>query len=66
MLFLILCIEFIDVFEIKKYLYMYNFNLYIEINIIFNFYVNVKSKMNLKLEFFLEVFGYKLFVNFCI
>lgn len=45
---------------------MYNFNLYIEINIIFNFYVNVKSKMNLKLEFFLEVFGYKLFVNFCI
>lgn len=31
---------------------MYNFNLYIEINIIFNFYVNVKSKMNLKLDFF--------------
>lgn len=44
---------------------MYNFNLHIDINITSNLHVNVKSKTNLKSEFFLEVFGYKLFANFC-
>lgn len=46
---------------------MYNLNLHIKIkiNITSNLHVNVKSKTNLKSEFFLEVFGNQLFANFC-
>lgn len=46
---------------------MYNINLHIKIkiNITSNLHVNVKSKTNLKSEFFSEVFGNQLFANFC-